>query len=88
MRFRALALVFAATAIVSGCSKGPAQKQGPPPLSVDVTKAARQDIGTYIALDGQIAPVLDSTLSSPQSGTISRVLVSTTRRMGECKPAR
>jgi RND family efflux transporter MFP subunit len=75
MRFRVLALVAAAAVVTSGCSRGAPQKQGPPPLAVDVATASQRDIATYISLDGQIAPVLDSTLSSPQSGTIATVLV-------------
>ena len=58
-----------------GCSKGSQKNQGPPPLAVDVAKAKVGDIATYISLDGQIAPLQDSTLSSPQSGTVAAVLV-------------
>jgi HlyD family secretion protein len=61
---------------VAGCGGGgKAQQQGPPPLAVDVTTAKRQDIATTIVLDGQIAPLLQSTLSSTQSGTLAQVLV-------------
>lgn len=62
----------------SGCgSKGGAAagNQGPPPLAVDVSQAKRQDIATYVSLDGQIAPLQESTLSTPQSGNVIAVYV-------------
>jgi RND family efflux transporter MFP subunit len=77
MKVRALALAAMAVVVAaSGCGKsGPAQRQGPPPLAVDVAKAKVSDIATYITLDGQIAPVQESVLSSSQSGTLAAVLV-------------
>jgi len=75
MTGRAFALAIAAAVAVSGCSKGPQQKQGPPPLAVEVAQAAQRDIATYVTLDGQIAPLQESTLGSPQSGTLAQVLV-------------
>jgi RND family efflux transporter MFP subunit len=75
MTVRACALLIALTVGVSGCSKGGQAKAGPPPLAVDVAKAAQRDIATYVTLDGQIAPLQESTLGSPQSGTLASVLV-------------
>jgi HlyD family secretion protein len=80
MRRSGRALVAAAvlTIAASACgSKGaaPAKQQGPPPLAVDVSKATRQDIGTYLTLDGQITPLQQSTLSTPQSGNVIAVYV-------------
>lgn len=69
----AVAALCAAVAL-TGCGKGPAQK-GPPPLSVDVASAQRRDIATTISLDGQIAPLEQSTLSFQQSGPISAIYV-------------
>src|SRR6202049_4123572 len=70
--------VFSLSAVVAlgaaGCSKGGQARQGPPPLAVDVATPMIGDIATFISLDGQIAPLQDSTLSSPQSGTVSAVL--------------
>jgi len=60
---------------LAGCGGSKAQQSGPPPLAVDVTAAKQQDIATSIVLDGQIAPLLQSTLSSTQSGTLAEVLV-------------
>jgi multidrug efflux pump subunit AcrA (membrane-fusion protein) len=63
---------------VTACGKGgggTAGRGGPPPLAVDVAQAQRQDIATYVTLDGQIAPVQESTLSSPQSGNVAAVYV-------------
>ncbi|MEA2688154.1 MAG: HlyD family secretion protein, partial [Candidatus Eremiobacteraeota bacterium] len=63
---------------VTACGKGgggAAGRGGPPPLAVDVAQAQRQDIATYVTLDGQIAPVQESTLSSPQSGNVAAVYV-------------
>jgi HlyD family secretion protein len=44
-------------------------------LPVEVGTAQRQDIATYLALDGQISPLQQSTLSSPQSATLAAVYV-------------
>jgi HlyD family secretion protein len=67
-------LAMAATACGKGGGAGPA-RSGPPPLAVDVAKAQRQDIATFVTLDGQIAPVQEATLSSPQSGNVAAVFV-------------
>jgi len=67
-------LVMAATACGKGGGGGPA-RSGPPPLAVDVAKAQRQDIATFVTLDGQIAPVQEATLSSQQSGNVAAVYV-------------
>ena len=72
MRNRAIALLGIAV-LASSCSKAP--QQAPPPLSVDVAKASQRDIATYMTLDGQITPFLDSTLASSQSGTLAGVYV-------------
>ena len=74
MRVRALALV-ALGLLLAGCGGGKKAEQGPAPLAVDVATAHRQDIATEITLDGQIAPLQQSTLSSTQSGTLAQVLV-------------
>ncbi len=70
----AAVLALAATACGKGGGGGGAAR-GAQPLAVDVAQAHRQDIATYVALDGQIAPVQESTLSSPQSGNVSAVYV-------------
>jgi HlyD family secretion protein len=44
-------------------------------LPVEVGTAQRQDIATYLTLDGQITPLQQSTLSSPQSATLQAVYV-------------
>ncbi len=76
VRTRALLLGSAFVLALGGCgkpaAKGPA---GPPPLAVDVGKATQQDIATYLALDGQIAPLQESTLNSTQSGTLAAIYV-------------
>ncbi|HEY6233615.1 MAG TPA: efflux RND transporter periplasmic adaptor subunit [Candidatus Elarobacter sp.] len=70
----AAVLAMAATACSKGGAGG-AARSGPPPLAVDVAKAQRQDIATFVTLDGQIAPVQESTLSSQQSGNVAAVYV-------------
>jgi len=72
-----LRICAAATIVVAltACGQGGPKNQGPPPLVVDVAKATVKDVATYITLDGQIAPLQDSTLSSTQSGTVAAVLV-------------
>jgi RND family efflux transporter MFP subunit len=75
MNMRGLAVVAIAGLITSGCGGGAKQQQGPPPLAVDTSKATQSDIATNITLDGQIAPLQESTLSTPESGTVATVLV-------------
>ena len=75
MKVRAFALVALVAVGASGCGGGAKKQQGPPPLAVDVSKARQQDIATSITLDGQVVPLFQSTLSTPESGTISQVLV-------------
>jgi HlyD family secretion protein len=74
MKLRIFAAGALALVLAGGCGQQQHQ-QGPPPLAVDVAKATVSDIATYVSLDGQIAPLQDSTLSSPQSGTVAAVLV-------------
>jgi len=76
MTVRPLALVAVAVALAaSGCGKGGGQHAGPPPLAVDVAKAQRQDVATFLTLDGQVSPLQESVLSLPQSGTVVSVYV-------------
>jgi RND family efflux transporter MFP subunit len=77
MALRPLALVAAVlVAGTAGCGRGGGgQQKGPPPLAVDVGQAQRQDVATYLTLDGQIAPLQESVLSLPQSGTVAAVYV-------------
>jgi RND family efflux transporter MFP subunit len=75
MKVRGLALLAIGT-LLAGCGGGgKSAQQGAAPLAVDVTTAKRQAIATTITLDGQIAPLQQSTLSSTQSGTVTSVLV-------------
>jgi HlyD family secretion protein len=71
--------IFVATALavaLAGCGKsGGAGRSGPPPIAVNVAQAQRGDIATYLSLDGQITPMQQSTLSTPQSGTVAAVYV-------------
>ena len=75
MKVRAFAAVVAVVLGATGCGGGAKKQQGPPPLAVDVATAHRQDIATSITLDGQIAPLYQSTLSTPESGTVAKVFV-------------
>ncbi len=72
---RALIAALAAAVSVAGCSGGKSGQDGPPPLAVDAGKVVREDLATYVTLDGQIAPVQESLLSTPQSGNVVSVLV-------------
>jgi HlyD family secretion protein len=75
MHYQRLAIAtLALTVALAGCGKGQQQK-GPMPLNVDVASAQRRDIATNITLDGQIAPLEQSTLAFQQSGPISAVYV-------------
>ncbi|MBV8283581.1 MAG: efflux RND transporter periplasmic adaptor subunit [Candidatus Eremiobacteraeota bacterium] len=68
----AIAALVAALAL-EGCAKG--GPSGAPPLSVDVAKAQRQDIATQIPLDGQVAPLEQSTLAFQQAAPIIGIYV-------------
>jgi HlyD family secretion protein len=75
MKFRAIVLLAIGMSLPGCGGGGKSAPQGAAPLAVDVTTARRQDIATTISLDGQIAPLQQSTLSSTQSGTLAQVLV-------------
>ncbi len=68
------AAALAVTVLLGGCGKGQ-QQHGPPPLDVDVAQAQRGDIASYLNLDGQVAPLQDSTIAFLQSGPITEVFV-------------
>ncbi len=72
MMLFAVALALAAPALVA-CGKKP--PPGPMPLSVDAAAATRQNIATYVTLDGQISPLDQSTLAFQQSGMITAINV-------------
>ncbi len=76
MRYQRAAVVGTIAAILlSGCGKGGGQQRGAMPLNVDVASAQRRDIATYISLDGQIAPLQQSTLAFQQSGPLTAINV-------------
>jgi len=70
---RAAIYALGAALTLSACSHGPQQQA--PPLSVDVASAVRQNIATYVSLDGQVAPLEQSTLAFQQNGTITSIAV-------------
>lgn len=70
----AAAGALAAAVMLGGCGGHP-QQRGPVALDVDVAQAQRRDIATYLNLDGQIAPLQESTLSFQQSGPVSQIYV-------------
>ncbi|GAC1420805.1 MAG: hypothetical protein NVSMB64_29700 [Candidatus Velthaea sp.] len=73
---RAIAIASILAVALSACGQSAgAGRGGPPPLAVDVAQAQRENIATYLSLDGQIAPMQESTLSTPQSGTVAAVYV-------------
>ncbi len=70
---------------LTACGKSGGGQTGPPPIAVNVAQAQRGDIATYLNFDGQISPQQQSTLSTPQSGTVAAVYVTegTRVRRGE-----
>lgn len=70
---RGLAAAMLSAVAFTACGHGGGRPQTAPPVAVDVTKAVRGDIATYLALDGQITPLQQSTLSTPQSGVVTAV---------------
>jgi len=81
---RAAICALGASLVLSACSHGP-QRQAPP-LSVDVAAAKRQDIATYVTLDGQVAPLEQSTLAFQQNGTITSIAVNVGDRVHAGQP--
>ncbi len=76
MQVRTFACLVAVALVASGCGGG--QKKapaGPPPLAVDVARAQSKTIATTIVLDGQVAPLQEATLTTPESGNIVAVYV-------------
>jgi len=72
--YRLAPAAVAAAPALSACGKG-GGPAGPPPLSVDAAPATRGNIATFINLDGQVAPLLQSTLAFQQNGPITAVYV-------------
>ena len=70
---RAAVFALGATLTLSACGHGPQHQM--PPLSVDVASATRQNIATYVSLDGQVAPLEQSVLAFQQNGTITAISV-------------
>jgi len=74
LRTTLLALVaISAPAMLAACGKKP--PPATPPLTVDAAPATRQNIATFLTLDGQIAPLEQSTLAFQQNGTILKINV-------------
>ncbi len=74
LRARPLALAaMVALPLIAACGKKP--PPAAPPLTVDAAAATRQNLATYLTLDGQIAPLDQSTLAFQQSGTITKINV-------------
>jgi multidrug efflux pump subunit AcrA (membrane-fusion protein) len=78
---RALAAAVLSAVAFTACGHGGGGPQGQPPLAVDVAKAQRQNIATYLSLDGQITPLQQATLSTPQSGTVTAVYANEGQRV-------
>ena len=73
---RSVATALVLSMLPACASHGGATHQaGPPPLAVDVAAAHRQNIATFVQLDGQIAPLQESQLGSSQAGTLIAVYV-------------
>jgi multidrug efflux pump subunit AcrA (membrane-fusion protein) len=72
---RAIFIATASAIALAGCGKSGGGRGGAPPIAVNVAQAQRGDIATYLTLDGQIVPMQQSTLSTPQSGTLAAVYV-------------
>jgi HlyD family secretion protein len=69
------AILLCLCLIATGCASRGVAKESMPPSVVQTIVAARRDLSTSLVFDGQIAPLLTSTLSSPQSGNVTAVYV-------------
>lgn len=75
MQYQRLALVaLVATLALDACG-GKHGPNGPAPLNVDVATAQVRDIATTVVLDGQIAPLEQSSLAFQQSAPITEIAV-------------
>lgn len=83
---RAAVVALVATVALTGCGKGGGAQRGPMPLNVDVATAQRRNLATYISLDGQIAPLEQSTLAFQQSGPIAAIYVNVGDRVSAGEP--
>jgi len=79
---RAFAAAVLSAVGLTACGHGGGGPQQAAPLAVDVATAQRQNIATYLSLDGQITPLQQSTLSTPQSGTVIAVYANEGQRVG------
>ena len=70
MRYRYLAVAAVCAAALAGCGGRGQAQHGPPPLNVDTAMATRRDIATFLNLDGQVAPLHQSTLAVQQAGPL------------------
>jgi RND family efflux transporter MFP subunit len=61
--------------IVSGCAHSAPPPSGPPPVSVSTATIRRGAIATFVSFDAEITPVYQTTLSTPEAGTVSAVNV-------------
>ena len=76
MNGRAYVALAVTLVAASGCSSGKKAAAAPPaqpPLAVDAASVTQRTIATSVSLDGQITPLRESTLSSPESGTLVSV---------------
>lgn len=67
-------LALAALVALGGCG-GAGQQHAPRALNVAVAQAQRRTIATFVTLDGQVAPLEESTLSFQQSGPVTAMFV-------------
>ncbi len=75
MHYRSLAVAAVLAALLAGCGGRGQAQHGPPPLNVDTAMATRRDIATFVTLDGQVAPLQDSTLAVQQPGPLVGIYV-------------
>jgi multidrug efflux pump subunit AcrA (membrane-fusion protein) len=70
---RACLFALGVSVAAAGCAGSGGAAHGAPPAVVDVVRAVRGNVATYATFDGQVAPLLNATLSSPQSGNVTAV---------------
>ena len=76
MQTSKLFVVLGTAVLLASCTaRRTAEQAAPPPVAVGAARAERGDIARVVTLDGQIAPLLDSTLSFQQAGPISAIRV-------------
>ncbi|HEV2261041.1 MAG TPA: efflux RND transporter periplasmic adaptor subunit [Candidatus Rubrimentiphilum sp.] len=75
MTLRGFSIAALGLIVLASCGHQAQQRRGSAALDVEVAAAKRQTIATFLSLDGQVAPLEESTLSFQQAGPLTAIYV-------------